>query len=100
MRGQEILSGAQRVHNADVLKHRLSLVEPPIDPKTVKDYVDAFEYGAPPHAGAGLGKYCCYAYTTAADNYPGLDRIVQFFLNLPNIRLACAFPRDPGRIAP
>jgi hypothetical protein len=30
----------------------------------------------------------------------GLDRIVQFFLNLPNIRLAAAFPRDPGRIAP
>jgi aspartyl-tRNA synthetase len=56
MRGQEILSGAQRVHNTEMLKHRLSLVEPPIDPKMVKDYVDAFEYGAPPHAGAGLGK--------------------------------------------
>lgn len=34
------------------------------------------------------------------DTVPGLDRIVQFFLNLPNIRLATVFPRDPGRIAP
>ncbi|KAG8752373.1 aspartate--tRNA ligase dps1 [Serendipita sp. 396] len=84
MRGQEILSGAQRVHDAELLRHRMSLVDPPIDPSTMQDYVNAFEYGAPPHAGAGLG----------------LDRIVQFFLNLPNIRLATPFPRDPGRIAP
>jgi hypothetical protein len=55
MRGQEILSGAQRVHDAEVLKHRMSLVDPPIDPAVMKDYVNAFEYGAPPHAGAGLG---------------------------------------------
>lgn len=55
MRGQEILSGAQRVHDPDILKHRMSLVDPPIDPSTMQDYVNAFEYGAPPHAGAGLG---------------------------------------------
>jgi aspartyl-tRNA synthetase len=55
MRGQEILSGAQRVHDADVLKHRMSLVEPPIDPAIMRDYINSFEYGAPPHAGAGLG---------------------------------------------
>lgn len=37
---------------------------------------------------------------TATDTILGLDRIVQFFLNLPNIRLSTVFPRDPGRIAP
>lgn len=84
MRGQEILSGAQRVHDAELLKQQMAKVVPPIDPSIMKDYINAFEYGAPPHAGAGLG----------------LDRIVQFFLNLPNIRLAVAFPRDPGRIEP
>ena len=40
------------------------------------------------------------AENAATDTIPGLDRIVQFFLNLPNIRLATVFPRDPGRIAP
>ncbi len=55
MRGQEILSGAQRVHDAEVLKQRMALVDPPIDPAIMSDYVNAFEYGAPPHAGAGLG---------------------------------------------
>jgi len=43
------------VHDPDLLKHRMSLVDPPIDPSIMKDYVNAFEYGAPPHAGAGLG---------------------------------------------
>jgi aspartyl/asparaginyl-tRNA synthetase len=60
MRGQEILSGAQRVHDPELLKHRMSLVDPPIDPNIMKDYVNAFEYGAPPHAGAGLGKNLRY----------------------------------------
>lgn len=99
MRGQEILSGAQRVHDADLLKHRMSLVDPPIDPAIMKDYINAFEYGAPPHAGAGLGMLLVGSNTTT-DAISGLDRIVQFFLNLPNIRLATVFPRDPGRIAP
>jgi hypothetical protein len=40
------------------------------------------------------------ARNPSTDTIPGLDRIVQFFLNLPNIRLATVFPRDPGRIAP
>jgi len=84
MRGQEILSGAQRVHDPELLKKRMLETVPPIDPATMADYVSAFEWGAPPHAGAGLG----------------LDRIVQFFLNLPNIRLATVFPRAPDRLNP
>lgn len=86
MRGQEILSGAQRVHDAKLLQQRMRGMDPPVDPEApgLKEYVDAFRAGCPPHAGAGLG----------------LERIVMLWLGLPNIRLATAFPRDPSRLSP
>ena len=86
MRGQEILSGAQRIHNSEFLKKRMREHVTPVDPENpgLKDYVDAFKYGCPPHAGGGIG----------------LERIVMLWLGLPNIRLASLFPRDPSRLAP
>lgn len=86
MRGVEILSGAQRVHSAPLLQARMRAMDPPMDPNApgLKEYVDAFRAGAPPHGGAGLG----------------LERIVMLWLGLPNVRLASLFPRDPGRLAP
>ncbi|KAF2273664.1 aspartyl-tRNA synthetase [Westerdykella ornata] len=86
MRGQEILSGAQRIHDADLLAKQMRAHDPPIDPDGpgMKDYVDCFRYGCPPHAGGGFG----------------LERIVQFWLGLPNIRMTSLFPRDPQRVAP
>jgi aspartyl/asparaginyl-tRNA synthetase len=102
MRGQEILSGAQRIHDPELLKKRMLETVPPIDPATMADYVNAFEWGTPPHAGAGLGRDLLSQYETLSFDCPvtGLDRIVQFFLNLPNIRLATAFPRAPDRLNP
>ncbi|KAK9448142.1 aspartyl-tRNA synthetase [Limtongia smithiae] len=84
MRGEEILSGAQRVHDPELLTKRMK--EFGVDPEGngVKDYVDAFRYGAPPHAGGGIG----------------LERVVMFFLGLKNIRRASLFPRDPRRLRP
>jgi aspartyl-tRNA synthetase len=84
MRGQEILSGAQRVHTFELLVQRIK--EMNMDPEAdgLRDYVNAFKYGISPHGGGGLG----------------LERVVQFFLGLPNIRLASLFPRDPGRVLP
>ncbi len=41
-------------------------------------------FGASPHAGGGVG----------------LERVVMFFLNLPNIKMASMFPRDPNRLTP
>ncbi|ODN74330.1 aspartate-tRNA(Asn) ligase [Cryptococcus amylolentus CBS 6039] len=82
MRGEEILSGAQRVHDADVLAERMKEVG--IDPATMGSYLDAFRLGAPPHAGGGIG----------------LERVVMLFLKLGNIRRASLFPRDPKRLAP
>lgn len=84
MRGEEILSGAQRIHDPEFLKQRMAAHE--VDPESLglKDYVDAFAYGAPPHAGGGIG----------------LERVVMFFLDLKNIRRASLFPRDPRRLRP
>lgn len=84
MRGEEILSGAQRIHDPELLKERMRVHG--VDPNTpgLNDYVDAFTYGCPPHAGGGIG----------------LERVVMFFLDLKNIRRASLFPRDPKRLRP
>ncbi|PVU99657.1 hypothetical protein BB559_000519 [Furculomyces boomerangus] len=82
IRGEEIMSGAQRVHDAVFLEERVKSCG--VDPDTIRDYVDAFKYGCPPHAGGGVG----------------LERVVMLYLNLGNIRRASLFPRDPKRIDP
>ncbi|KAG0681904.1 aspartate--tRNA ligase dps1 [Pichia californica] len=84
MRGEEILSGAQRIHDADLLKERMKAHG--VDPESdgISDYANAFTYGCPPHAGGGIG----------------LERVLMFFLDLKNIRRASLFPRDPRRLRP
>ncbi|KAM0717905.1 hypothetical protein Q7P37_006237 [Cladosporium fusiforme] len=86
MRGQEIMSGAQRIHDSAFLEKRMRECVTPVDPKSegLRDYVNAFRYGCPPHAGGGIG----------------LERIVMLWLGLPNVRLASLFPRDPNRLSP
>nr|POE89969.1 aspartate--trna ligase, cytoplasmic [Quercus suber] len=86
MRGQEIMSGAQRIHDAAFLERRMREHVSPVDPQSdgLRDYVNAFRYGCAPHAGGGIG----------------LERIVMLWLGLPNVRLASLFPRDPGRLIP
>jgi len=82
MRGEEITSGAQRIHDAEMLIKRAEHFEIPVN--TIQDYIDSFKYGAPAHGGAGFG----------------LERIVKFYCNLLNIRKSSLFPRDPKRIKP
>lgn len=84
MRGEEILSGAQRIHDPELLKERMKIHEVDPDSEGLKDYVDAFAYGAPPHGGGGIG----------------LERVVMFYLGLGNIRRSSLFPRDPRRLRP
>ncbi|KAI4162766.1 MAG: hypothetical protein LQ342_003653 [Letrouitia transgressa] len=86
MRGQEVMSGAQRVHNYERLCEQMRQNDPPLDPMSegFRHYTEAFRYGCAPHGGGGLG----------------LNRILQFYLGLPDIRFATLFPRDPGRLAP
>ncbi|KAG1671000.1 hypothetical protein FOA52_014242 [Chlamydomonas sp. UWO 241] len=82
IRGEEIISGAQRVHDADLLLTRATACGIPVD--TIKSYIDAFKFGAPPHAGAGVG----------------LERVVMLYCGLNNIRKTSLFPRDPKRLTP
>ena len=77
MRGEEILSGAQRVHTARLLEENMRRVG--IEPDSMKEYIDGFRWGCPPHGGGGIG----------------LERVCQFYLALGNIRWASLFPRDP-----
>lgn len=86
MRGQEIMSGAQRIHSYTQLCENMRRNDPPLDPESegFRFYTDAFKYGCSPHGGGGLG----------------LNRILQFYLGLPDIRFATLFPRDPTRKAP
>ena len=84
MRGEEIMSGAQRIHDPELLKKRM--IDLDIDPNApgLSDYIDAYTYGCPPHAGGGIG----------------LERVLMFYLDLKNIRRASLFPRDPKRLRP
>ena len=54
MRGNEILSGAQRVHDVAFLEQRIR--EAGVDPVSMKSYLDAFKLGMSPHGGGGIGK--------------------------------------------
>ncbi|KZT30436.1 aspartyl-tRNA synthetase [Neolentinus lepideus HHB14362 ss-1] len=82
MRGEEILSGAQRVHDPSLLIEQMK--KKGIEPESMKYYVDAFRMGCPPHGGGGIG----------------LERVLMLFLKLNNIRRASMFPRDPKRLEP
>jgi aspartyl-tRNA synthetase len=82
LRGEEIVSGSQRVHDAGLLLQRAAAKG--IDLGPVQGYVDCFKYGAPPHAGIGCG----------------LDRVTFLFLGLKNVRRGSLFPRDPRRLTP
>lgn len=80
--GMEISSGGQRVHLPDLLVERLKAKG--LDPKNFKSYIDSFRYGAPPHAGWGMG----------------VERLTMQVLSLSNIREAVLFPRDRDRLTP
>ena len=54
MRGEEILSGAQRIHDPEFLTERAKAHG--IDISTIQAYIDSFKYGCPPHGGGGIGK--------------------------------------------
>lgn len=77
LRGQEILSGGQRIHDADVLTDKMLKLK--MDPTTMEEYMSAFEWGAPPHGGGGIG----------------LERILMLLLQLGDIRHATMLARDP-----
>ena len=52
LRGEEIMSGAQRIHDPELLVERCinNVHGGPIPLEDIKDYIDAFKFGAYPHA--------------------------------------------------
>ncbi|KAF8521283.1 hypothetical protein JB92DRAFT_2707904, partial [Gautieria morchelliformis] len=79
MRGEEILSGAQRIHKPNLLKMHIKGLEP----SSMQGYVDAFRLDCPPHAGEGIGVsgMCDHAI-------PEVEQL----------RRVSLFPRDPKRL--
>lgn len=82
IRGEEILSGAQRVHDPVLLEERIRSKD--VEPDSLRSYINSFAYGATPHGGVGIG----------------LERVVKLFTGIHNIKTASMFPRDPKRIIP
>lgn len=81
-RGIEVTTLAQREHRPEVLEAQVK--EKGLDLESLKDYLNFFRYGCPPHGGAGIG--------------PG--RFIMKILGLPNVREATFVPRDVRRLNP
>ena len=77
--GTEICSGSVRIHRQDIQQKVLEILK--IKPEEAKQrfgyFIEALEYGTPPHAGIA----------------PGLDRIVMLMTGEENIREVIAFPK-------
>ncbi len=79
-KGLEICSGSQRIDNVDQLTQVIR--DRGMNPADFALYLQAFQYGMPPHGG--------FSY--------GLERTTMKMLNLANIREASLFPRDMERV--
>jgi aspartyl-tRNA synthetase len=80
MNGYEICSGAVRNHQPEVMYEAFGVLgysKPYVEAK-FGGMLNAFKFGAPPHAGCAFG----------------LDRIFMELLNLPSIRDTLAFPKN------
>lgn len=84
-RGVEIATVPMREHRYEVLVKQLKEMAKG-DPEApgFKYYLQAFQYGLPPHGGFGWG----------------LERTVEKLIGLSNIKEATLFPRDINRLTP
>ena len=78
----EMTSGGAREHRVDVLEDNLR--DMGLDPADFTFYTDGFRYGAPPHAGWGLG----------------VARLLMVLTGAGNVREVVLFPRDRSRVTP
>lgn len=78
----EMTSGGQREHRFEVLENNLRSMG--LDPNDFTFYTDGFRYGAPPHAGWGLG----------------VARLLMVLTGAGNVREVVLFPRDRSRVTP
>ena len=79
LNGYELLSGSVRIHNAEMQKKVFAALG--LTPEKAKAkfgfFIEAFEYGAPPHCGVGIG----------------LERLVMILTDTDNIKDVVAFPK-------
>ena len=75
IRGEEVLSGSQRIHDAVFLEKKMR--EAKIDPETMAGYLNGFKWGCLPHGGGGVG-------------------LVMLVLKLGEVRWASLIPMDLG----
>jgi aspartyl-tRNA synthetase len=78
----EMTSGGQREHNVEVLEQNLRNKD--LNPADFSFYTDGFRFGAPPHAGWGLG----------------VARLLMVLTGARNVRETVLFPRDRQRVTP
>ncbi|MEK7147806.1 MAG: aspartate--tRNA(Asn) ligase [Patescibacteria group bacterium] len=81
-RGLEVTTLAQREHRPEILEKQAE--EKGMSIESLKDYLNFFRYGCPPHGGAGIGP----------------ARFIMKILDLPNVREATYLPRDVKRLNP
>jgi nondiscriminating aspartyl-tRNA synthetase len=81
-RGQELVTGGQRLHrHADYLA---ALAARGLATEPFAGYLEAFAFGLPPHGGCALG----------------LERWVARLVGAANVRETALFPRDMNRLTP
>ena len=80
LNGTELGGGSVRIHEKDLQEKIFKLMKISQEDSLEKfgHILQAFEYGAPPHAGIAFG----------------LDRLIMLMRNEPNIREVIAFPKD------
>jgi aspartyl/asparaginyl-tRNA synthetase len=81
-KGLELSSGGQREHRYEKVVQQVR--EKGMDEEGLKWFTEPFRYGVPPHGGFSLG----------------IERFAAALLNLPSIKEAALFPRDPERLQP
>ena len=79
LNGNELLSGSVRIHRRDILEKVLGTIDMSLETMNEKFgfLMDAFEYGAPPHAGMAIG----------------FDRLIMLMAGETTIRDVIAFPK-------
>ncbi|MBY0473369.1 aspartate--tRNA(Asn) ligase [Patescibacteria group bacterium] len=81
-KGIEVTTGAQREHRPDRLKQQAIAKGYNLEP--LSTYFAFFEYGCPPHGGAGIG----------------LTRLLMMLLGRKNVREVTFLYRGPNRLSP
>lgn len=81
-KGIEVTTGAQREHRVEFLEKQAKEKKLPLE--SIKDYLNFFRYGCPPHGGLAMGP----------------SRIIMKMLDLSSIKEVTFLPRDVRRLTP